>query len=149
MTPARSVAVPWRRLAFLATFVTVASLLTAWLHPRAPSFVKKDQAIPEITLAAALSRPAGEILWIDARPAARFAASHIPGAISLSEEAWDHSLPAFIDAWDPQRPVVVYCDSSQCHASDSVARRLQRELGVQRIAVLKGGWATWSAQPSP
>ena len=83
------------------------------------------------------------VLWIDARAETAFASGHVPGALSLSEAEWEQGLPAVVKAWRPGVKVVVYCDDRGCEASQSVARRLRRELGLGDIFVLKGGWRAW------
>ncbi len=85
-----------------------------------------------------------KVQWVDARPRDKFEAGHLPGALLLNEDEWTKLVPAFLDAWDPDRPVVVYCDGGSCEASHAVARRLREELKLGEIYVLKGGLAEWS-----
>ena len=83
------------------------------------------------------------VLWVDARTRAKYERAHIPGAILLNEDEWNKLLPAFLDAWDPDVPVIVYCDGGSCDASHAVAERLRKELNIQKVHVLKGGWSAW------
>jgi rhodanese-related sulfurtransferase len=83
------------------------------------------------------------VLYVDARPAARFEAGHIPRAVRLTEEDWETLWPQFLDAWDPEKTVVVYCDGGDCEASHEVAARLRREMQVETVFILKGGWPAW------
>lgn len=123
----------------LLLITIVAAAFTAWLRPPPP-----DDGVSELTLAQTRATFANEkILWVDARPSAAFATEHIPNAVWLAEDAWEDGLPGFVEAWSPDRPVIVYCGSESCGASRSVARRLKRELGVSRAFYLKGGWQTW------
>jgi rhodanese-related sulfurtransferase len=85
-----------------------------------------------------------KVQWVDARPHDKFDAGHLPGALLLNEDEWKQLVPAFLDAWDPDRPVVVYCDGGSCEASHAVARRLREELKIGEVYVLKGGLAKWS-----
>src|SRR5687768_16750153 len=57
------------------------------------------------------------VLWVDARSRPRFEAAHIEGAVLLNEDDWETLIPAFLDAWDPDKTVVVYCDGGKCDAS--------------------------------
>ena len=98
--------------------------------------------IPQVSLTEV---PTGT-LWVDAREPAAYAASHIPGALSVSETNWEQSLPVFLEAWNPGTPVVVYCGGSSCGASRTVAKRLRRELRIGRVYILDGGWNVWRAQ---
>lgn len=106
--------------------------------------VKKEEPLGEGEVRAATARQWGaSVLFVDARPQARYDAGHIPGAVLLNEENWDDLFPAFSDAWDPDKTVVVYCDGGACEASQHVATRLREALQVKNVFVLKGGWPEW------
>ena len=98
----------------------------------------------EISVAAAKATP--NVVWIDARPATSYAAEHIPGAFSLNEEDWNTLHMRFAVEFQPTQTLVVYCDSLECNASRVVAERLRKELGAEKVFVLKGGWESWQAQ---
>lgn len=49
-----------------------------------------------------------DALWIDVRPAAEFRKSHIPGALPLTEEAWDGQFESVLARWTPGKPIVVF-----------------------------------------
>jgi len=117
------------------------ALLSAWLHPNRPAWSWHPPAVAEVDLRTVQQWHA--VLWVDARGAKDYSQQHIPGAISLNETEWERLLPEFLLAWQPGRPVVVYCNSEQCNASHEVAARLKRELNIGNIRVLKGGWAAW------
>jgi rhodanese-related sulfurtransferase len=82
-------------------------------------------------------------VWIDARPDEEFARDHVPGAISLNEDRWNELLPRLLEAWSPEKKVVVYCSSQSCNASREVARRLREEAQLKNVFVLEGGWEAW------
>jgi rhodanese-related sulfurtransferase len=84
-----------------------------------------------------------QVMWVDARPRTKFETGHISGALLLNEDEWDRLVPAFLDAWEPEKIVVVYCDGGSCDASHAVARRLRGELKLENVRVLKGGWKAW------
>jgi rhodanese-related sulfurtransferase len=86
------------------------------------------------------------VLWVDARSRAKYEHEHIPGAILLNEDEWNKLVPAFLDAWNPDVPVVVYCDGGSCDASHAIAERLRTELKIEKVHVLKGGWSAWSGK---
>lgn len=96
--------------------------------------------------AATVKEWGGKVLWVDARPRDKFEAGHIEGAMLLNEDEWSKLVPAFLDAWDPDRPVVVYCDGGSCEASHAVAKRLREELKIGDVHVLKGGLTAWPAK---
>lgn len=84
-----------------------------------------------------------EVVWVDARTQAKYDRGHIEGALLLNEDEWDRLVPAFLDAWEPEKHVVVYCDGGSCDASHAVARRLRDDLKLENVSVLKGGIAAW------
>lgn len=97
----------------------------------------------EVTVEEVREWPA--VLWVDARSRAMFEKRHIPGAVLLNAAEWDDLLTAFFDAWNPDVPVVVYCDSASCDASHAVAARMRETVGLEDVHVLKGGWEAWRA----
>ena len=123
------------------------ALLAAWLNPKRPAWSWARPSELELTPQEAARLPA-PVIWLDARPEAEFGVRHVPGALCLNEEHWEELLPAFMSAWGPDTHVVVYCDSRRCDASREVAERLRRELKLDRVYVLQGGWKAWlEAQP--
>ena len=95
----------------------------------------------EITLATALAK--AEVLWVDARGVDAYETGHIPGAVLLNEDDWDNLVVGLLDRWNPELTVVVYCSSSSCNASQSVALRLTNDFQFDNIYVLKDGWNAW------
>ena len=88
-----------------------------------------------------------KVLWVDARTRAKYEHAHIPGAILLNEDEWNSLISPSLDAWDPDIPVIVYCDGGSCEASHAVADRLRKEYPqITKLHVLKGGWGAWSAK---
>ena len=118
--------------------------LTATLHPRRPPWSQETLAPGEERLPTVLEW--GEkVLWVDARSADDYEAEHVPGAILLNLESWDDLLPKFLDQWNPDKKVVVYCSAATCELSHEVAERL-RKSGISPVFVLKGGWEAWKSQ---
>lgn len=115
-------------------FAVAAALLT---HPQ----WKDAPCEGDIALAEALQRQPPP-LWIDASPAASFAAWHAPGALPLAPDRWAAQLPAVLQRWEPGQTAVVYCNSRACQASHDVAKRLD-EFKLGPIYVLKGGAGAW------
>lgn len=135
---------PLRECALLLLVAAVPALLTCWLHPKRVALSWTKPAVPEIELDEAM-RWTPPALWIDARETHAYGEKHIPGALLLNETEWTHLLPGFLEKWQPDAKVVVYCDSQACDASQAVARRLQRELNLPDVYVLKGGWTSWQS----
>ena len=126
----------------LLLLATIPALLAGWIHPKRPAWSWHQPRVDEVDLDE-ISRWSAPVLWIDARTASAYQTQHVPGAILLNEGEWEQQLPRFLEAWQPNARIVVYCDSSACDASQAVALRLQRELNLTDIHVLQGGWATW------
>jgi rhodanese-related sulfurtransferase len=126
----------------LLLIAVVPALLTAAFHPRRPVWSRDLAVLPEVTWSEAAGWR-GLVLFVDARTEAAYEHAHIPGAISLNVARWEEQLPALIKAWRPGMRMVVYCDDHRCDESQAVARRLRRDMGVNAVFVLKGGWGAW------
>ena len=87
-----------------------------------------------------------QVQWVDARPRAKYERTHIPGALLLNEDEWEALVGPFLDAWDADKTLVVYCDGGSCEASQAVAERIRTELKIGGVYVLKGGWAAWEGK---
>jgi rhodanese-related sulfurtransferase len=134
--PARSH--PWRVVLGLLLVALVPAVISVWLHPHGPTWVRTG----DITVAVA--RAWSDVLWVDARAASAYQHAHVPGALNLSPGSWDEQVGDFVAAWSPGRRVVVYCDGHGCQASREVAQRLHDELGLkENVHVLTGGWDAW------
>ena len=133
-----------RELGVVCLLAIVPALLAAWLHPRRPPAFA-DDGIASLSVGEVSNLGPGQaVLWIDARPEAAFRAGHVPGALRLAEDDWETLLPHVVDAWSPSAFVIVYCDHVACDSSRQVAARLKRELPIERIHVLEGGWEAWN-----
>lgn len=136
-----------RQSSVLLVAALVPALLAAVLHPRRPAWSRAQAEAPEVSWAE-VAGWSGPVLFVDARAPDAFARRHIPGAQSLPESQWETQLPEVIRTWQPGCRVVVYCDNQACDASQEVAGRLRRELGISQVYVLQGGWSAWlAAQP--
>ena len=113
----------------------VSGAVAFFVHPKAPSLSAGDLEL-ELYQVDEL----GPVFWVDARADEDFESGHLDGAISLNVELWEELLLVFLDSWPPEATVVIYCSSQACLRSHEVAERLQDELGVEEIYVLKGGW---------
>lgn len=134
---------PWLQAVAIVLLAILPALASAFLHPRRPAWSREVLAKDEITLDSAKAIPG--VIWIDARSSATFQTDHIPGAFSLNEDDWNTLLLKFSVEFQPTQTLVVYCDSLECNASRAVAARLRKELGADKVFVLKGGWQSWKA----
>ena len=105
---------------------------------------KKEEPLAAGEVRLATAREWGErVQWVDASSRAKFERTRIPGALLLNEDEWDKLVGPFLDAWDADKTLVVYCDGGSCEASHQVAARIRKDLMIGGVLVLKGGFAEW------
>jgi rhodanese-related sulfurtransferase/DNA-binding transcriptional ArsR family regulator len=79
----------------------------------------------------------GDVLLLDVRPEAEYAAGHIPGAINIPPDRLDAAL----DDLPSAREVVAYCRGPYCvYADDAVRHLLDRGHRARR---LEDGYPEW------
>lgn len=138
---------PWLVAALLVALPLLPAVATALWHPHRPDWAVLRAPVVEVRQVD-LATARGEFpdaLWLDAREPGAYAAGHVPDALPMGETEWDNNFAGLMDAWDGERPLVVYCGGESCHASEAVARRLKQDLAFDRIVVLRGGWDAWRA----
>lgn len=137
-----------RPAGLLLLLTALAAVGTAWWHPLAPEYapVVAGERSPLARTLAEVQALAEPVLWIDARASSAYAVAHIPGAVWLAEDDWEAGFEELMMVWSPEQMLIVYCDAAACHASEAVVRRLRRDLGVETIYYLEGGWAAWQEQ---
>jgi len=84
---------------------------------------------------------AQEFVWVDTCTQADFDAGHASGATRLTVEDWDPLIPPILDAWHPDKMLIVYGP-----AGEEVAARLRKDLQVKNVRALKGDWQRWKAK---
>jgi rhodanese-related sulfurtransferase len=87
-------------------------------------------------------------VFLDARPAAGYAESHIAGAQSVPEESTGEELPRLLDALPANEKLVTYCQSMECDEAHLLAKAL-REAGCKEVYVFAGGLAEWKKAGEP
>ena len=103
--------------------------------------VGSRQDIPSITRRGLMRRiRMGDVVVIDVRPEHDFAAGHIAGAISVTQE----KIEEFARSLDTRSEVIAYCRGEYCSLADSAIRTLQG-LGI-RARRLEGGYPQWVTQ---
>jgi rhodanese-related sulfurtransferase len=78
------------------------------------------------------------LIVVDVRAAADFAKGHIPGAIHIPCDQWDHPR-----ALSRDKTSVVYCYTQQCHLAANACVRFA--AAGYPVMELEGGFAAWSA----
>lgn len=124
----------WTPTVAIVLVATLAAAVCAKVHPA--SLAAENPPAIDWATAAASDRP---ILWVDARSPSQYLGGHMPGAVQLWEQDWQDGLGRFLEAWQPETLVVVYCPAARCHAGERVAARIHRETGIEAL-VFAGGW---------
>lgn len=84
--------------------------------------------------------------FLDARPAAEYAAARIPGAVSVPSPGTESDFAAL--AADLAAPLVVYCSSIDCTDALDVAKNLL-DRGFSAVRLYPGGFAEWTRYANP
>ena len=100
---------------------------------------------PEITFAQADLLP-NKLLVVDARPKSEYKIGHIENAVNLPADDFENHLGDFLDVWQPEYAVLVYCQISSAGAGDRVAHKLKNELKIKAVFVFKDDWRKWKEQ---
>jgi rhodanese-related sulfurtransferase len=133
-----------RQAFWILLVALVPAFLASAFHPKRPAW-SEDVLQPGEERLATVQSWGDSVLWVDARSRKEFDTEHVPNAVLLNLEEWDQLFPAFLDRWQPNQKVVVYCSSLACHMSEEVADRLKRN-SVEPVYVLKGGWEAWKSK---
>lgn len=111
---------------------------TAELAGLARAYLGDRDALETLTHAEFADRhQRGEIVVLDVRPEAEYAAGHIPGALSAPLARWD----AVIATLPPDAEFVAYCRGPYCVLADEAVRRLLAT--GRRAARLADGFPEW------
>ncbi len=87
-------------------------------------------------------------VFADARFAADYATSHIPGAVSVPFETTDKVPQWFIDKCPKDKVIVTYCSDIECGAATKLADALAAE-GYENVFILIEGLPGWTQKGYP
>ena len=84
-------------------------------------------------------------LILDARPSLFYRLGHVPGALSLPREDFEHGYAALRGKLEANRslPIVIYCSDSECEDSKLVRDSL-KSLGYTNLSLFESGWSAWT-----
>lgn len=119
-----------------AQVAEIERLAAAYLGDRGPL-----RTVSRTELARQLAN--GDVVVIDVRPEAEFAAGHIEGALSLPVE----QLPRYLATLPEDREIIAYCRGPYCVYADDAVRTL-RQLG-RKSARLEDGYPEWARAGLP
>jgi rhodanese-related sulfurtransferase/predicted transcriptional regulator len=122
---------------------TVAASRVEGFAELATGYLGARDEVPTISRRELLDRlDSGEVVVIDVRPAAEFAAGHLPGARSIPPERLE-----LLDDLPADGEVVAYCRGPYCVYADDAVRRLARQ--GRRAARLEDGLPEWRHTGGP
>jgi phage shock protein E len=127
--------------------VLVGGLLGAGVHLPARAADPAPAAVPVISQADLLKRIDGkdpELVVLDVRTPAEFAAGHVPGAKNLSHDQLAARLDELASMRDKQ--VVLYCRSGR---RTLLAADTLRKAGFTKLLHLHGDYMAWEATQRP
>ncbi len=113
---------------------------TAVAHVAVRYFASEVPAIDATELEGMLGRPGATV--IDARYPEDYEAGHIPGAVNLPVFASLTLRREVVGQIPADHTVVVYCQSTGCTWSHTIASDLALR-GFKRVVVYPGGWEEW------
>jgi rhodanese-related sulfurtransferase len=91
---------------------------------------------------------AGEVQFLDARPAFQYAEGHLPGAFSLPWQAFDQHADRVLPELREDALLITYCDGVHCSLSKDLAQVLM-DFGFPQVRVLVNGWTVWRESGLP
>lgn len=92
----------------------------------------------------------GSATILDARTATFYRLGHVPGALNLSREAFEHDYATLRSKLEVSkgRTIAVYCSGADCQDSKLVAGALLK-LGFGTVLVYPEGWEQWTQAGLP
>ncbi|MEM9388569.1 MAG: rhodanese-like domain-containing protein [Pseudomonadota bacterium] len=103
-------------------------------------------AIPEIT-AREITLTTPDVVILDVRTAAEFAAGHVPGAINIDVQA--KGFDNLVAELDRSKTYVVHCAANVESGRSTKALATMDDLGFDHLQSLQGGFVAWAESGSP
>ena len=112
--------------------------------PAAESAAQPAPLISQADLLALIAKKDPDLVVLDVRTAAEYAAGHVPGARNVSHDQLAGSLGELASLKDKQ--VVLYCRSGR---RTLLAEQTLRAAGFSRLLHLQGDFLDWEAKQQP
>ncbi len=134
---------PTRLMSLLATVMLGTAAPLAIADP-APATAASAESVSQADLLARIERKDPDLVVLDVRTPAEFAAGHVPGARNISHDQLSSRLAELSPLRDKQ--VVLYCRSGR---RTQLAADLLHTAGFTRLAHLEGDYLAWEAEHRP
>ena len=132
----------------LVTLLAIVMLGAAGVVPTAvaddPAQAAGAEYVSQADLLARLERKDPDLVVLDVRTPAEFAAGHVPGARNISHDLLASRLAELAPLRDKQ--VVLYCRSGR---RTLLAADVLHAAGFTRLAHLEGDYLAWEAEHRP
>ena len=109
-----------------------------------PPQATSTESVSQGDLLARLERKDPDLVVLDVRTPAEFAAGHVPGARNISHDVLSSRLAELAPLRDKQ--VVLYCRSGR---RTLLAAEVLHTAGFTRLAHLEGDYLAWEAEHRP
>ena len=133
-----------RRTMVLAGFLGAAVIALPSGAAEPPQPAERAPTIAPSELLSKLDRNEPDVIVLDVRTAAEFAAGHVPGARNVSHDELPARLGELAALRDKQ--VVLYCRSGR---RTEIAEDTLRKAGFTKLLHLEGDWLAWEAEKRP
>jgi phage shock protein E len=133
-----------RRTTWLATLLVAAACASPGFAAGPAQPADRAPTITQSELLSKLDRKEPDVIVLDVRTAAEFAAGHVPGARNLSHDELPARLEELAALRDKQ--VVLYCRSGR---RTQIAEDVLRKAGFTKLLHLEGDWLAWEAGKHP
>ena len=132
----------------LVTLLAIVLLGAAGVVPMTiagdPAPAASTESMSQADLLARLGRKDPDLVVLDVRTPAEFAAGHVPGARNVSHDLLSSRLAELAPLRDKQ--VVLYCRSGR---RTLLAADVLHAAGFKRLAHLEGDYLAWEAEHRP
>jgi rhodanese-related sulfurtransferase len=137
---------PTRLITLLATALLGAAGVVSVAAAADPAPVPASSAAPvsQADLLARIGSKDPDLVVLDVRTPAEYAAGHVPGALNIPHDVLASRIAELAAARDKQ--VVLYCRSGR---RSSLAADVLSKAGFTRLGHLEGDYLAWEAEQRP
>jgi rhodanese-related sulfurtransferase len=90
----------------------------------------------------------GASIFVDARDRDAFEERHIKGAVLFPISEFDARIDNFLDRYEPDQNIIIYCSGRSCEDSHHLAQLLT-EFGYKNVSVMIDGFPGWEKKGFP